>query len=707
DAASEAVVVESLRRLGVAALVVTHRPAVRELADRVVRLDKGRVATGDSAGLDGASARLAGASAATVAGGDASPASRTDGVTAEAATADAVSARDSAVAAAVVGEGVVSEGDGRAESRPVVDGAPGALPEPSAGALTGGAADEPGEAPPSSGARHKSLLGRLFDAEAGSRARLALALALAWAATFAAVALMGVSSWLLAFAATLPSPLFLEAPAVMVRFFAISRGVFRYTERLASHDVALRLQSALRLETYKSLARTTLLGTRRGDLLTRVIADVEAIQDLVVRVWIPFGSSSLVIVVSCLLVGLVSPGAAAVLFGTAVLAGVVVPWLARKASERADAAAIPTRGELADRVHELARTAPDLVAYGADAAFVAEYQRVDKLLRADEERSTWVRGLAEGFQTVAAGLAVVGALWIGATQIGPDGFWTAVPLGFTSIFADPGVTSGWRGIDAVGFAFLAVLALTPLALHESLSTLAQSAQHATRAQVALRRVTQVLKAPKVGSGDIPDVLETAARPRLTVANLSAGWPGGDAVVEGLTLDVGPGRRVALTGPSGVGKTTVAATVLGLIPALGGELAVTGRPGYLAQDAHIFNTSVAENVRIGRRDATADDVAKALARAGLAGLDLDRVVGEEGSALSGGEARRVALARLLVGDYQVLVLDEPTEHLDAVTAAALMDDIWSTAADLPILVITHDADVMARCDEVIRLGRLAW
>jgi thiol reductant ABC exporter CydC subunit len=573
-----------------------------------------------------------------------------------------------------------------------------------AGHDSGAAMIDPADDALDPGDRSRPLIARLFGAVANSRTRLAVSILLAFCATFAAVALMGASSWLLAFAATIPPVLFLESPAVIVRFFALSRGIFRYGERLASHDVALRMQSALRLETYRRLAQTTLLGSRRGDLLTRMIADVEAIQDLIVRVWIPFASSGLVILVACGLIALISPGSALILLASAVLAGLLVPVIARKASERADRAAVPARGKLADQVHELANTAADLVAYGADAQFTSDFQATDLALRRMESRSTWVRGLAEGSQMVAAGAAVIGAIMVGATQIRDFAdFWTPVPLAFQSVFADPNVLSHWPGITQVGFAFLAVLALTPLALHESLNSLARSAQTVTRARVALRRVEDVLDAPVVGSGDIPARLETKAAPMLRVDGLSVGWPGFEPVLSGLSLEVRAGEKVAVTGPSGVGKTTLAATVLGLIDPVAGKLELVGRPGYLAQDAHIFNTTVAENVKIGNRDATEADVVQALERAGLGGLDPSRIVGERGSALSGGEARRLALARILVGSYQVLILDEPTEHLDQLTAAALLDDIWETAADLPVLVITHDREVMARCDRIVRLG----
>ncbi len=544
----------------------------------------------------------------------------------------------------------------------------------------------------------RPLLRRLLDAVPGSRKWLALAVFLAFCASAASVALMSVSAWLLTFAALLVPVLFLEAPSVAVRFFGISRGVLRYVERLTGHNIALRLQSALRLETYSRLARTTLLGRRRGDLLTTVIADVEAIQDLIVRVWIPFLASSLVIAITALAMGVISPGSGLVLLASAAVAGLVVPWLAQKLSARADVAMVRLRGELADDVQEITEAAADLVAYNAAEAYTEKLLAVDEQLRRAEARSTWVRGLAVASQLLAAGAAVIGALLIGADAVAADSL-------------APGVVGWMRDVvfiripdppaAALQTTLLAVLVLTPLALHEALSTLVQSAQTYTRAKVALGRVDELLAADPVGAGDLPAAAAPVAEPGLVVAELSAGWPGHDPVVTGLSLDVERGQKVALVGPSGVGKTTVAATVLGLIPAMGGQVDVRGRVGYLAQDAHIFSTSIAENVRIGNRDATPEQVAAALTRAGLS-LSPDRLVGETGTQLSGGEARRVALARLLVGEYQVLVLDEPTEHLDVETATHLMDDIWSGTSDSAVLVITHDPAVVARCDRVVPL-----
>lgn len=189
---------------------------------------------------------------------------------------------------------------------------------------------------------------------------------------------------------------------------------------------------------------------------------------------------------------------------------------------------------------------------------------------------------------------------------------------------------------------------------------------------------------------------------MSVRDLTIGWPDAAPLRSGLSFEVGAGESLAIVGPSGIGKTTLAATLLGLIPPVAGRVETRGRIGYLAQDAHIFSTSVAENVMIGDKTADEARVRDALARVRL-DVDPRRAVGELGASLSGGEERRLALSRLVVGDYQILVLDEPTEHLDAETAHALLDDIWAHASGSPLLVITHDPDVRARCDRELVLG----
>ncbi len=398
------------------------------------------------------------------------------------------------------------------------------------------------------------------------------------------------------------------------------------------------------------------------------------------RVAIPFVSASLVMLGTSLMLTIFSPAAAAVLLGTAVLAGWVLPWLSQMASRSADAATVPDRGRLAAVADELAHAATDIVMAGEQAAQLARFDAIDARLRRAERRAALARGIATAGQLIAAGIAVTASLLIGGQAVAEGRL---------------------LGRD------LAVLVLTPLALHEVFASFTQSAQVLTRARAALARVREVLDAPPVGHGDQVLDGEPSASGVLELRRLTAGWPGAAPVVRGLSLRVAPGERLALAGPSGIGKTTVAATIMGLIPALDGAIDVPGGVAYLAQDAHIFATSLAENVRIGRREATDEQVADALRRAGL-DLDPRRIVGEQGATLSGGEARRVALARVLAGletGYRAVILDEPTEHLDHDTAAALMVDLWRALGDhpVPVLVITHDPEVIAQCTTVVRLG----
>ena len=497
-------------------------------------------------------------------------------------------------------------------------------------------------------------------------------------ASGAGVALIGTAAWLLSRAAEQPPVMYLMVAIVGVRAFGIGKGVLRYAERLDSHDLALRLQAGLRLDTWRALTRSTWVGRRGGDLLSRVVNDVEAIQDLVVRVGVPFASAGLVATATTIVIAVLSPGAGVLLAFSVVLAGVVLPWLTARLAARSVGALAPLRGELAHVAIEASDAAPDLVAYGATDAVLARITAVDDRLRRAEQRAAWATGLAGFGQVLAAGVAVIGGLLVGAVQV------------ISGVLAP---------------VQLAVLVLTPLALHEVLSTLPAAALAWRRSRVALGRVREVLIAPTVGSPDHLMSGDGAAggAPGIAVTGLSAGWPGHDPAVVGLDLRVTAGEKVALVGPSGVGKTTVAATALGLLPPLTGRAAVTGRVGYLAQDAYLFDTTVAENVRIGRREATDAEIADALTRARVA-MPVDRLVGVHGTAVSGGEARRIALARLLVGDANVLILDEPTEHLDAPTATALIDDLWATAeaSRAAVLVITHDPALAARCDRVITL-----
>jgi ATP-binding cassette, subfamily C, bacterial CydC len=566
------------------------------------------------------------------------------------------------------------------------------------------------------------------------RRRLVAAIVFGALASGCGVALMGTSGWLLSRAAEQPPVLYLMVAIVSVRAFGLGKGVFRYVERLVGHDLALRLQATLRLDTYRALVRSTWVGRRSGDLLSRVVSDVEGVQDLVVRAIVPIASIGLVTVATGTVLTVMSPAAGAVIVLSAVLAGVLVPWVVHRLAASAAATLAPLRGELAAVTSETAEAAADLVAYGAAPRALRDLADVDDRLRRAEARVAWSGGVGSAAQVLSAAVALIGALLIGGREV-VAGTLPAVQL--------------------------AVLVLTPLALHEVLGSLPAAAISLSRSRTALARVREIQDAPVVGTPDraelgsddlaaeagsdssrvVPPGVDGSGRallgtrwsdwanltspgPRATasgmdqsgsfvsdgpaapaaavvIRGLSAGWPASDPVVVGLDLTVAPGERVALTGPSGSGKTTIAATIMALLPPRAGSVSVTGSIGYLAQDAYLFDTSVAENVRIGDRDATDKQVEAAL-RAARLDLPLDRLVGLHGNQISGGEARRVALARLLLRPHPVLILDEPTEHLDPPTAAALLADLWRLSSDAAVLVITHDRELAGSCDRSVAL-----
>lgn len=506
------------------------------------------------------------------------------------------------------------------------------------------------------------------------RSRLAGTIMLGVLAQGAAVGLLATSAWLLSRAAEHPPVLYLLVAVVSVRALGLGRGVFRYLERLVGHDVALRAQAALRLDSYRALARTTWLGRRGGDLLSRMINDVEAVQDVIVRVIVPILSAALVIFGAGIMITVLSPAAGVALLACVAIAAAVVPLLAVRLSAAADRRVAAYRGALTDAVTEATEAAADLIAFDRTVA-LDRVTTADAALRRAESRAALAQGVAAAGQTLGTGAAVIGALLLGAA----------------------GVAAG--SLPPVQ---LAVLVLTPLGLAEVIASMPAAMQAWIRARSALGRVRQVIEAPSLGSGDRPAVAPTEDA-AVRLQGVAAGWPDGPVVTTGLDLDLRPGDRVGLIGPSGSGKTTIAATIMGLIPPRSGRVEVRSTIGYLAQDAYLFDTTVAENLRLGRPDATDQELINVLRRVGL-DLDLDRPVGVHGTRLSGGEARRLSLAQVLLTQPQVLILDEPTEHLDAPTATRLLDDLWRVTDDAAVLVITHDPQVAAACGRVIDLTR---
>ncbi|MFJ1748953.1 thiol reductant ABC exporter subunit CydD [Streptomyces sp. NPDC088116] len=639
DGETEAGIVDAVRRLtaGRTVLLVVHRPALLALADRVIPL----------------AARPAG----------------------EAGFGEGAAALRSVEAGLVTGTAAAM---GSAAAEPAVR-------------ITFDAAD-------GSAASSRDPLARMRAAAGTLRGRFALALLLGSCALGSAVGLMAVSGWLISRASEQPPVLYLMVAVTATRAFGIGRAVFRYAERLVSHDAVLRMLADLRVSVYRRLERIAPAGlrtARRGDLLSRLVADVDELQDYWLRWLLPVGTALLVGAGAVGFTAWLLPETGAVLAVGLLVAGVGVPLLSGATARRAERQLAPARGLLATRVTDLLRGTAELTVAGALKRRMRQVREADGTLTAIASRGATALGLGAGLSALACGLTVAAASVVGVRAV-HDGRLAGVEL--------------------------AVIVLTPLAAFEAVTGLPLAVRYRQRSRRGAERVCEVLDAPvPVHEPEWPASVPVSPFP-LEVRGLSARYAGQrrDAV-GGLDLTLTAGRRVAVVGPSGSGKSTLAQVLLRFLDVREGTYGLGGTDaatldgdtvrrfvGLCAQDAHLFDSSVRENLRLARTDATEDELRDALRRARL--LDwvdalpagLDTLVGEYGAQLSGGQRQRLALARALLADFPVLVLDEPAEHLDLATADALTADLLAATEGRTTLLITHRLQGLDTVDEVIVL-----
>ena len=532
----------------------------------------------------------------------------------------------------------------------------------------------------------------------GGRARLALATALGALALGSAVGLMATSGWLISRAWEQPPVLYLLVAVTATRAFGLGRAVFRYAERLLSHDAVLRLLADLRVAVYRRLARLAPAGlgrTGRGDLLSRMVADVDALQDYFLRWLLPVAVAGTVGVGTVLFTGWLLPAAGIALAVGLLLAGAAVPALAGALARRAEARLAPARGALAERVVALLTGTDELLVAGALPARRAALAAADRELTRLARRSAGVTALAGGLTALVTGATVVAASWVGV----------------------PAVANG----ELAGV-WLATVVLVPLAAFEAVAGLPLAVQYRQRSRRAAERVREVLAAPEpVREPERPAPTPAGPFP-LRLTGLTARHPGRTApALDGVDLELTAGRRIAVVGPSGAGKTTLAHCLLRFLDPAGGRYtlggteatALTGETvrrwvGLCAQDAHVFDSTLRENLLLARPAAGESELRAALAGARLLAWvetlpqGLDTPVGEGGARLSGGQRQRLALARALLADFPVLVLDEPAEHLDLATADALTRDLLAAAEGRAAVLVTHRLAGVEAVDEVLVL-----
>ena len=512
------------------------------------------------------------------------------------------------------------------------------------------------------------------------------------------VALMTSAGYLISRAAEQPPILSLTVVIVAVRFFGLARPLARYCERLVSHDAALRALATIRSRFYERiepLAPAQLREYRSGELLARMVGDVDALQSLYVRGLGPPIVALLVGAASVAVAAAVLPAAGAILAVGLLLAGLVVPLAGSALSRAAARRQAGVRGRLTAELVEVLRGAPELVVYGREEETLGRVRTADRELARLARRDALAAGLADALSILVVGATVAGVLAV------------AVAAHETA------------ALDRVLVATLALLALAsfdavaplPVAARELFGSLAAGRRvlDLTDRQAAIR--DPAVPAPAPSRSDV-----------VTLEAVTARYAAGeDPALSGFDLRLEPGRRIALVGPSGAGKTTVVNLLLRFLDPEEGRVMIAGRDireyrqsdvcalfALAGQDAHVFNSTIRANLAIGRPDAGDEELWNALRRARLADWvvslpdGLDTLVGEEGAQLSGGQHQRLTIARALLSKAPVLILDEPTAHLDPETAQALMDDVFTEAGERTVLLITHRPEGLQQVDEVVAL-----
>jgi ATP-binding cassette, subfamily C, bacterial CydC len=518
-------------------------------------------------------------------------------------------------------------------------------------------------------------------------------------ATTSGVALTATSGWLIVRASQHPPILLLLTAIVAVRAFGMARPVFRYWERLHSHDVALADLAERRTTAYERLIPLTpaRLGRRgRADLLTGVVDDLTDVVDAQVRVTVPIMSAFVASALATIVLAVLSPVAGLIVGAMTIMTApiLVLGW---RLETRSQQALLGARAELARVTALVSGNAGELQAIGAR-----------------DQAQTWLEtahaDLSRAARRQSHGRATAAGLLLLLTAAGTIAMAAAILPGIAATISTP---------------VAALLVLTPVALGDAFSTLPDAARALARSQASGVRLRLLLDQESAVSatGVQPPETTGGTPPGISLRELTAAWSGTVPQVGPLDLDVPARTRLAITGPNGCGKSTLLAVLaraldptggsyrLGDQDALGVELGQARQTfAVLDDEPHLFASTLRANLRLARPESADPDLVEALSRAGLAqwfaelGQGLDTIIGTGGRGVSGGEKARLGLARALLSQRPVMLLDEPVAHLDQATAHAVMGDLTHSTNRRSVIMVSHRRDGLAGFDRVIDLSR---
>ena len=534
---------------------------------------------------------------------------------------------------------------------------------------------------------------RLFTGE------ILLSLLLGIAAIAAGIGLLGTSAFIIASAALHPSIATLQVAIVGVRFFGISRGVFRYLERLVSHSVNLRVVSRLREDFVRRVepgAPANLVTRQGGDLLQSVMGDVQALENFYVRVISPVVVGMVIVAGVSLFIGQYSSELGVMLLLGMLLAGFLQPLLALLVTRRPTERLIKINAVISAKLVEYLQGLEDLQTANAQQRFISGLKGDFKQAGRQQDRIVWLNGLNSGVSLLLTSLTFLLILW------------AAIPLVNAGAFT--GVT-------------LAVIILVVLASFEAISPLNAAAQNFNTSRVAARRLFSI---GNTDEREEPQHLDFPVQPSEVIGFESVSFSfslDGEPILEDITFELRPPMKLAVVGASGAGKTSLLNLLLAFHEPTGGRILFDGTNtrslnadgirslfSVLSQNTHIFNEEVRGNLLLANPVADDETLLEAISRAGLADWlaalpdGLDTWIGERGVKMSGGERQRLALARVFLQDRPFLLLDEPAAGLDQATAGEVMANLFNWGAHKGILLISHDLRWLPQMDEILLMEK---
>jgi ATP-binding cassette subfamily C protein CydCD len=535
---------------------------------------------------------------------------------------------------------------------------------------------------------------------------VALSVLLGFLTIGSGIGLMGTSAYIISAAALQPSISVLQVPIVGVRFFGLTRGLFRYLERLVSHQTTFRVLADLRVWFYQKLeplAPARLLQYRSSDLLSSIISDINSLENFYVRVVAPPLTALLVAFFAGFLLVGYAPWLALALWVFLVLAGILLPWWNFRLARGVGAETLASRSALSSALLDGIQGLPDLLAFGRGSDQLQRVRDFGEQLARLQARYAYLTGL---------GLALLNLL----TNLGA---WAVLVL------AIPLVTAGQ--IQGV---YLAVITLIALASFEAVQPLPLAAQYLEENLRAAGRLFEFVDTePEVNIPPNPQPLPEEQT--LAVSDLTFRYQDSQPTSMAhrqspFTLRISPfvlppGKRIAVVGPSGSGKTTLLNLLLRFWEFQQGEITLDGQDirkfdpeqyrgkfAVVSQRTHLFNTSLRENLLLAKPDAIEDEIIQAAQHAQIHNF-IERLpegyetrIGEQGLLLSGGERQRIAIARALLKDAPILLLDEPTANLDSLTEAAVLESLHGLMEGRSTLLVTHRLVGMEWMDEILVL-----